>query len=74
MYEELNLLLYKFKVQKAALADYLGINYNTLLLKLAGKNKFTLDEALTIVDFFNKSFNCQTTVEFLFSGNNKKAS
>lgn len=66
MYNELDLLIYRYKVPKSELAEHLNIGYNTFLLKLNGKSKFTLDEALALVEFFNNRFNLTTTVERLF--------
>lgn len=46
MYNELDLLIYKYKIPKSELAEYLKIGYNTFLLKLNGKSKFTLAVSL----------------------------
>lgn len=71
MYNELDLLIYKYKIPKSELAEYLKIGYNTFLLKLNGKSKFTLDEALAIVEYFNSRFNLSVTVESLFKVDQK---
>lgn len=71
MYNELDLLIYKYKIPKYELAEYLEIGYNTFLLKLNGKSKFTLDEALAIVEYFNNRFNLSVTVESLFKVDQK---
>lgn len=66
MYKELDFLMYKHEIPKSELAKYLKIGYNTFLLKLNGKSKFTLDEALAIVEYFNSRFELTVTVESLF--------
>lgn len=50
MYKNLELAIVASEKSKAQIASELGIGYNTLLLKLNGKNKFTLDEAVSLKD------------------------
>ena len=41
------------KKSKKEIASELGMTYNTLLLKLRGKNDFTLDEAVKLKEILN---------------------
>ncbi len=48
MYDEIKRKLKVLGISKHSLAVELDISYNPLLLKLNGKSKFTLDEAIKI--------------------------
>lgn len=48
MYENVERLIFEKKLKKSDIAHEVGITYNTLLLKLSGKYKFTLDEAVAL--------------------------
>ena len=48
MYEEIEMIIFKKKLSKSDIAKKIGMTYNTFLLKLRGKNKFTLDEAIKL--------------------------
>lgn len=54
MYRVLESKLAFYDISKKRLADELGINYNTLLSKMAGKSSFNLDEALCIKHFIKE--------------------
>lgn len=43
------------RISKKQLADDIHMNYNTLLSKMSGKSKFTLDEAILIKEYLNES-------------------
>lgn len=49
-------------ISKKRLADDIHMNYNTLLAKMSGKIKFTLDEAVLIKNYLDES----TPIEELF--------
>lgn len=49
-------------ISKKRLADDIHMNYNTLLAKMSGKAKFTLDEAVLIKNYLDES----TPIEELF--------
>lgn len=49
-------------ISKKKLADDIHMNYNTLLTKMSGKVKFTLDEAVLIKEYLDESI----SVEELF--------
>lgn len=49
-------------ISKKKLADEIQMNYNTLLSKMAGKSKFTLDEAVSIQKYLQE----EVSVEELF--------
>lgn len=49
-------------ISKKRLADDIHMNYNTLLAKMSGKTKFTLDEAVLIKNYLDES----TPIEELF--------
>lgn len=53
MYPELELTIFMSKKSKKEIASELGMTYNTLLLKLRGKNDFTLDEAVKLKEILN---------------------
>lgn len=63
MYKKIELIMFTQKLSKAKLAKSLGISYNTFLLKLKGKYKFSLDEAVALKDILHT----ELTVEELFS-------
>lgn len=42
-------------ISKKRLADGIHMNYNTLLAKMSGKVKFTLDEAVLIKKYLDES-------------------
>lgn len=63
MYKSVEVLIFERGLSKAEIATELGIGYNTFLLKLKGKNKFTLDEALKLKGILKT----EKTVEELFS-------
>lgn len=42
-------------ISKKRLADDIHMNYNTLLAKMSGKVKFTLDEAILIKQYLDES-------------------
>lgn len=63
MYKSVEVLIFERGLSKAEIAAELGIGYNTFLLKLNGKNKFTLDEALKLKGILKT----EKTVEELFS-------
>lgn len=48
MYENLELLIFKYKLSKREMAQSINVGYNTLLAKIAGKQPFKLDEAFFI--------------------------
>lgn len=48
MYKQVEVALLISNISKKELAKKLGISYNTLLLKLRGVSKFTLDEAFMV--------------------------
>lgn len=49
-------------ISKKRLADDINMNYKTLLAKMSGKTKFTLDEAVLIKKYLGES----TPIEELF--------
>lgn len=53
MYENIERLIFEKKLKKSDIAHAIGITYNTLLLKLSGKYKFTLDEAVALRNFLD---------------------
>ena len=52
MYRELEAKIAYRGISKKQMAEEIHMNYNTLLAKIGGKSKFTLDEAVTIKDSF----------------------
>lgn len=50
MYPQVNVELAKANMNRRDLANAIGMPYNTLLMKLAGKTIITLDEAMEIKD------------------------
>lgn len=49
-------------ISKKEMASELKMNYNTLLAKMSGKSKFTLDEAIVIKTYLEE----ELSVEELF--------
>ena len=49
-------------ISKRQMAEDIGMNYNTLLAKMSGKSKFTLDEAVGIKNYLQE----ETSIEELF--------
>ncbi|WP_052446784.1 hypothetical protein [Candidatus Soleaferrea massiliensis] len=62
MYKQIEAQLVSIGMTKREMAQQLGIGYNTLLLKLKGDSKFTLDEALAI----KKLIQSEESIERLF--------
>lgn len=62
MYKELEAKIAYRGISKKQIAEGINMNYNTLLSKMGGKSKFTLDEAVTIKDYLEE----ETTIEELF--------
>lgn len=48
MYKEIELIIFTKSLSKTDIAAKLGMTYNTFLLKLKGKYKFSLDEAVNL--------------------------
>lgn len=48
MYKRLELCIFESGLTKMVIAEKSGMTYNTFLLKLKGKYKFTLDEAIKL--------------------------
>lgn len=48
MYSKLEAKIAYLGISKKQMADGIRMNYNTLLAKINGKSKFTLDEAVII--------------------------
>lgn len=59
MYRVLESRLAYLGINKKTMAEETGINYNTLLSKLSGKSKITLDEAIKIKDYLNESLSIE---------------
>lgn len=55
MYRNLEAKMAFKGISKKKLAGDLNINYNTLLAKMSGKSKFTLDEAVLIKEYLDDS-------------------
>lgn len=49
-------------ISKKQLAEGIHMNYDTILSKMAGKSKFTLDEAILIKEYLEE----ESSVEELF--------
>ena len=62
MYKNLELEIFSSGLSKKEIAEKLGITYPTFLLKLNGKNYFTLDEAKHLKDILK----CDKPIEVLF--------
>jgi len=48
---------------KKEFAESINMNYNTLLAKLNGKSKFTLDEAVQIKEFLQEDMSIEQLFE-----------
>lgn len=48
MYRNLDVLIFQYQISKYEMSQKIGITYNTLLAKIAGKQPFKLDEAFLI--------------------------
>lgn len=62
MYRELEAKIAYRGISKKQMAEGINMNYNTLLSKMGGKSKFTLDEAVSIKDYLDEDI----TIEELF--------
>lgn len=62
MYRVLEARLAYKGISKKKMSDDIQMNYNTLLAKMAGKSKFTLDEAVRIREYLEE----EVSVEELF--------
>lgn len=69
MYQKINDIIYQKKISKKDIAKKLGVTYNTLILKLNGKYKFTFDEALILKEILDVT----TSIEELFEKADKTA-
>lgn len=69
MYKYVEISIMENGISKKDIAAKLNITYNTLLLKLSGKSKFTLDEALALKEILGT----QEPVESLFKTNKNTA-
>lgn len=54
MYRVLEAKIVYRGISKKKLSEDIGMNYNTLLAKMSGKSKFTLDEALEIKTYLDE--------------------
>lgn len=63
MYKEIEVMLFSKGMSKAEVAKQMGMSYNTFLLKLKGKYKFSLDEAVNL----KKILDTEKSVEELFA-------
>lgn len=54
MYRELEAKIAYRGISKKQMAEGINMNYNTLLSKMGGKSKFTLDEAVSIKDYLDE--------------------
>jgi len=66
MYRALEAKIAYRGISKKQLAEALDMNYNTLLPKMSGKSKFTLDEAVTIKQYLEE----ELSIEELFKNEN----
>lgn len=55
MYRMLESRLAFHGINKKKMAEETGINYNTLLSKIASRTKFSLDEAILIKQYLNET-------------------
>lgn len=62
MYKRIEAQIVLIGLSKSEIAKLLGISYNTLILKLNGMSKFTLDEALLL----KKILRTDMAIEILF--------
>lgn len=63
MYKEIEFIIFTKALSKADIATKLGMTYNTFLLKLKGKYKFSLDEAVNL----KKVLGTDVPIETLFA-------
>ena len=63
MYRVLEARLAFHGLSKKEFADKIEMNYNTLLGKLNGKTKFTLDEAVHIKEFLQEDISIEELFE-----------
>ena len=63
MYKEIEFIIFTRALSKADIAARLGMTYNTFLLKLKGRYKFSLDEAVNL----KKILETDIPIEALFS-------
>ena len=54
MYKELETKIAYRGISKKQMAEEINMNYSTLLSKMGGKSKFTLDEAVLIKDYLEE--------------------
>lgn len=64
MYREIEFLLMSSGLSKKDLATKLGMTYNTLLLKLRGVSKFTLDEAVLMKELLKTDLPIEKLFKF----------
>ena len=64
MYKEIELIMFKKGLSKANVASELGMTYNTFLLKLRGKYKFSLDEAVKLKKILETDLPIETLFAF----------
>lgn len=62
MYRMLESVIEKRGINKKQMAQDIDMKYNTLLTKLSGESKFTLDEAVKIRTYLNE----KVPIEILF--------
>ena len=62
MYRQLEVKIAYRGISKKQMAEGINMNYSTLLSKMGGKSKFTLDEAVKIRDYLEED----STIEELF--------
>jgi len=62
MYRMLESVIEKRGINKKQMAQDIDMRYNTLLTKLSGESKFTLDEAVKIRTYLNE----KVPIEILF--------
>lgn len=67
MYRKLIAKIYEKNIAKQDIAKSIGVNYNTILAKLNGKQPFKLDEAFKIRNYY---FPEQSIDDLFFDGNN----
>lgn len=68
MYKEIEFIIFSQKLSKADIAAKLGMTYNTFLLKLKGKYKFSLDEAVNLKSVLKT----EIPIEVLFTFESKE--
>lgn len=71
MYRKLIAKIYEKNIAKQDIAKSIGVNYNTILAKLNGKQPFKLDEAFKIRELY---FPNETIDHLFFDGSNFKKS